>query len=374
MRINQKASSATQSVLFMESSMNIGGQELQLLQQMSVLQQQGWAVSLLCKTGSRIEAFAKARGLDVDTIRFRNALHIPSILQVRRHLQQFKPAAVIVHSGHDANIGAIACHSLGRRRPMIVRMRTYQPGIPNSFPYQYLFDYTLACSAHLRERILKNTRIDREKVGVLYPGIDFAGLEEGASDTPLPANAERWLADRPGPVVLQAAMLREEKGHSVILDALPEVLQKHPDVRYLIAGEGPLSEHLKEKIAEKGLQDHVCLLGMVNPIGGLLRRADLAILPSLMEPFGMFQIEALNLGIPTIASNVDGIPETMTDREDGLLVEPGNPAAWAQALVWALDHPEIMRAWAEHGRQKNRLRFSLGQNTTQLIELITRGR
>ncbi len=253
-------------------------------------------------------------------------------------------------------------------------MRTYQPGIPSSWSYRYLFDHTLACSAHLRSRILKNPKIPSGKVGVLYPGIDFTDINIKAQTAALPQQAAKWLADRPGPVMLQGAMLRDEKGHAVILQAMPQILKQHPQLRYLIAGEGHLQPVLQAMIEALGLQQHVCLLGMVNPLGGLLRHADLAILPSLSEPFGMFQIEALNLAIPTIASNIDGIPETMAHQEDGLLVSAGDVAAWAESISWALNHPEQMRAWALHGQQKNHARFAMEKNTDQLIALMRKWR
>ena len=367
-RSDPKHKFGADAALFLESSMNIGGQELQLLQQMRELQQHGWRTRLICRPKSRIYALAKERGLEVATARFRNALHLPSILTVRQHLLELDAAAVIVHSGHDANIGAIASRLCGLQRPLIIRMRTYQPGVPSSLPYRYLFDHTLACSAHLRSRILQNPKIPSSKVGVLYPGIDFAQINAQQAD--LPRQAAEWLATRPGPVMLQGAMLREEKGHAVILQALPKILKSHPQLRYLIAGEGHLQPILQTMIEELDLQEHVCLLGMVSPMEGLLRRADLAILPSLSEPFGMFQIEALNLGIPTIASNTDGIPETMAHQEDGLLVAAGDVAAWSESISWALDHLAQMRTWAAHGQQKNRARFSVAQNTNQLIALI----
>jgi glycosyltransferase involved in cell wall biosynthesis len=358
------------AVLFLESSMNIGGQEFQLLQQMTELQQRGWRTRLVCKPNSRISHHALALGLEVVTARFRNALHLPSILTVRRQLIELNASAVIVHSGHDANIGALASRLCGRKRPIVIRMRTYQNGLPQAFPYRYLFDYTWACSAHLRGRILKNPAIPDTKVGVLYPGVDFVAMTEKAQQAAMPSAAEQWLATRPGPTMLQGAMLRQEKGHAVILQALPSILKQHPNLRYLIAGEGSLHASLQAIIIELGLQENVCLLGLVNPIGGLLSRSDLAILPSLIEPFGLFQIEALNLGIPTIASDVDGIPETMSHQEHGLLVESGNVEAWVAAISWALSHLDQMRTWAEAGKHKNRARFSVEKNIQQLLTFI----
>jgi glycosyltransferase involved in cell wall biosynthesis len=222
----------------------------------------------------------------------------------------------------------------------------------------------------LRGRILKNPAIPDTKVGVLYPGVDFVAMTEKAQQAAMPSAAEQWLATRPGPIMLQGAMLRQEKGHAVILQALPSILKQHPNLRYLIAGEGSLHASLQAMIIELGLQENVCLLGLVNPIGGLLSRSDLAILPSLIEPFGLFQIEALNLGIPTIASDVDGIPETMSHQEHGLLVESGNVEAWVAAISWALSHLDQMRTWAEAGKHKNRARFSVEKNIQQLLMFI----
>ena len=362
------------AVLFMESSKNIGGQELQLLQQMRSLNAKGWSTRLICKQNSRILDVAKENGLDVVCAPLRNALHFPSICLVRAQLQSMAPKALIVHSGHDAIIGALAARSLGKKRPKIIRMRTYYTSKPGAFPYNHLFDHAFACSAYLRDQILSGGKINPSRVSVLYPGIDFAKLEISTDHGDIPEEIAVWLNSHPGPVMLHGAMLRSEKGHLSILNAMQSVLEKHPDLRYVIAGEGGLRKVLEEKVAALGLHDNVLFAGMINPIGPILRRSDMAILPSLAEPFGMFQIEAINLGIPVIASRVGGIPETMRDRIDGLLVEPGNSQAWADAIIWALDNLAVMREWALVGRAENRVRFSVENNTDRLISFIESAR
>lgn len=358
------------AALFMESSKNIGGQELQLLQQMQSLNARGWKTRLICKPNSRIRDIAIEKGLDVECARLRNALHFPSICFVRRQLQSLSPQALIVHSGHDAIIGALAAHSLGGKRPTIVRMRTYYTSKPGAFPYNYLFDHTFACSAYLRDQILSNGKINPSRVSVLYPGIDFSKLEISTDNSGIPEHVAEWLNSHPGPVMLHGAMLRPEKGHLSILNAMPLILEKYPDLRYVIAGEGGQHKILEDKIAALGLHANVLLAGMINPIAPILHRSNMAILPSLAEPFGMFQIEAINLGIPTIASRVGGIPESMRHQTDGLLVEPGDSRAWAEAIIWALDNPAIMREWSSTGRTENRVRFSVENNTDHLVSFI----
>jgi glycosyltransferase involved in cell wall biosynthesis len=358
------------TVLFLESSKNIGGQELQLLQQMQELNQLGWTTKLLCKPQARIHDFAISQGLDVQGLGFRNALHIPSIIAVIKIIRKLKPIALICHSGHDAIVGAIAARVIGlfQARPQIIRMRTYQPGLPSSFTYNYLFDKTYTPSEHLREKLLKNKNIQPLKVDVLYPGINFAKLDE-ASGT-LSRNLLDWLKDHPGPIISHGAMLRGEKGHATILKALPQIIQKFPDVRYVIAGEGGAKAELQDLVVELGIQENVYFAGMVQPISALLKISNLAVLPSLMEPLGMFQIESQYLEIPTLASEIDGIPETLIDKQTGLLVPPGDPNAWASQIIWTLNHLDDMRAWAKNGKTFVKEKFSMGKNTQRLIQII----
>lgn len=362
--------SATRNVLFLESSKNIGGQEFQLLQQMRELNQLGYKTKLLCKSNSRISEFARSQALDVGLIPFRNALHLPSIFEVIKQIIKFKPIVLICHSGHDAVIGSIADRLVGfwSSRPQIIRMRTYQSGMPSSFPYNYLFDKTYTPSEYLRKKILSNQNIKTDHVEVLYPGIDFSKLDD--IDSPLPDDLSHWLDDHPGPIICHGAMLRGEKGHEIILKAFPQVIKHVPELRYVIAGEGPEKEHLTKLAQELRLENHVYFAGMVSPIAPLLKISALAVLPSLMEPLGMFQIESQYLEIPTMASDIDGIPETLIHQKTGLLVPAGDVSAWAQNMIWALANLERMKSWSKAGKDYVVDRFSMANNTKKLLSII----
>jgi glycosyltransferase involved in cell wall biosynthesis len=236
--------------------------------------------------------------------------------------------------------------------------------VPSSFTYNYLFDKTYTPSEHLREKVLKNKNIQPSKVGVLYPGIDFQKLDEASGA--LSQDLLDWLKTYPGPIISHGAMLRGEKGHATILKALPQIIKKFPDVRYVIAGEGGAKAELQDLVAELGIQENVYFAGMVQPISALLKVSSLAVLPSLMEPLGMFQIESQYLEVPTIASEVDGIPETLIDNQTGLLVPPGDVSAWASQIIWALSHLDDMKALAKNGKTFVKEKFSMEQMTMVL--------
>lgn len=352
-------------ILFSESSPNLGGQELQLLEQMNALQQYGVAVKLACKPDSLIQSRAESLGLQTVGVSFRNSLHWPSISRMRNLLSQWRPDAVLSHSGHDANVSGLAARLISPR-PVLMRARTYQHGVPHAWTYNWLADRTLVPSQEMRARILKNPRIDPARIHVLYPGLSFNEIA-AAAEQDLPEKISDWLLAHPGRVLVHAAMLRAEKAHVFMLDVLAQLLPEFPDLRYVVAGDGPERAAIQRHIAKLGLEDHVLLAGMVQPVASLLKRATLVVMPSLIEPLGMAQIEALSLETPVVASNVGGIPETITNGLTGLLVDPGNISAWQEAITWALMHTEQMSAMARAGRADLSNRFSIGSNIEKLL-------
>ena len=358
----------TLKILFSESSPNLGGQELQLLQQMTVLQRQGVAVKLACRPASDIENVAHQRGLAVERVAFRNSLHPPSILHLRRLLQIWRPDVVVSHSGHDANVCGVAARLLFNR-PRTVRVRTYQHGIPHAWSYNYLADITMVPSLEMRTRILRNPKIRETRIHVLYPGLDFAAIARDAQQ-PLPKEITSWLVQNPGKLLVHAAMLRPVKGHLFMLDVVARLLPRFPDLRYVIAGEGGQRAAIEQRIRALRLSENVFLVGMLQPVAPLLQRAHLVIMPSLIEPLGMAQIEALSLGVAVIASNVDGIPETIDADQTGLLIAPGNTGAWVDAITWGLEHPQQMAAMAAEGRKRVQEKFSIETNSARFLDLL----
>lgn len=355
-------------VLFSESSPNIGGQELQLLTQAAGLQARGVESMILCRAGSRIETVAAERGIRTIAIPFRNSFHLPSIFAVRRVLNDFRPDAVICHSGHDANTIAVAAR-IARHRPVLIRARTYQHGLPHAWTYNHLFDRTLVPSQQMRQLLLAHPGIDPARIHVLLPGIDFAQIAARAA-MPLPDHVVRAVAGLPGRRLVHAAMLRAEKGHLLMLDVIAGLQDKYPDLAYVVAGEGPERARIIARAAELGITRRVALVGMVEHAPALMRDATLVVMPSLYEPLGMSQIEALSLDVPVLASRVGGIPETVSDGVTGLLAPPEDRAAWIAALDRALSAPDQMRAMARAGNADVRARFGLQTNLDQLLEHI----
>lgn len=338
------------------------------MQQMRLLRDRGYRPVVACRPETRVMEMARHHGLQAFPVRFRNSVHLPSIVALRRWMHHHQPRLAICHSGHDSNNLAIAARLMRPRRPYLLRSRTYQPGKASSWTYNHMVDATMLPSRYLQGCLLRNSSISHARLHVVYPGIDFAALDSAAK-LPLPPALERWLANGSGPLMAHVAMLRGEKGHRTVLEALSALKAKWPGLRYLIAGDGPHGQVIEATIRQLGLEDRVLLAGVVEPVAPLLARADFVVMPSSVEPLGMAQIEALGLGLPVIASNVGGIPETVRDGETGLLVPADDVAAWVAAIDRVLSDPAGMVRLAQAGRSDVRSRFSAERNLAEILRL-----
>lgn len=133
--------------------------------------------------------------------------------------------------------------------------------------------------------------------------------------------------------LVTVANLRREKAHEVLLQAAALLAPSHPELRYVIAGDGPRAAELRNLASALGIAGQVDFLGHVEDVGALLRHADGFVLPSLSEAFPNAAIEAMAAGLPVVASAVGGLLDLIDSGRTGLLVPAGDPAAVAAAIA-----------------------------------------
>ena len=157
----------------------------------------------------------------------------------------------------------------------------------------------------------------------------------------------------PEPYLLFVGRLRIRKGVEVLLEALAGEL-KGTVAKLVIAGDGEHRAALEERTAALGLGDRVTFLGRqsAGAIDGLLARARALVVPSTYEGMPLVVLEAMEAGVPVIASAVSGIPEVVANGETGWLVPPENSTALARAVREATNDPEEARRRGENGRRR----------------------
>lgn len=155
----------------------------------------------------------------------------------------------------------------------------------------------------------------------------------------------------PRPRILYVGRLAPQKGVATLVDAVPLLRSDAPVV---VVGDGPQRQELERRAAAKGLGDRVRFTGFVahEEVPAWLASADVLVLPSVYEELGSILVEAMQAGLPVVASAVGGIPDAVTDGVTGRLVPPGDPAALAAAVDEVIGDPELALRLGRAARER----------------------
>jgi glycogen(starch) synthase len=185
-------------------------------------------------------------------------------------------------------------------------------------------DSVITCSHYMRGHVADIYDIDERRITVIPNGIDPRDLRP-VDDL----NALRLQFAQPHEkLVLLVGRLVYEKGFQLALDALPGVIEKVAGVRFLVAGSGTHEAELKAQAERLGLSEHGVFLGWIgdDALHSLYRIADLCVVPSLYEPFGLVALEAMASGCPCIVADTGGLREVVPAGERvGLRFNGGDP-------------------------------------------------
>jgi glycosyltransferase involved in cell wall biosynthesis len=237
-------------------------------------------------------------------------------------------------------------------------------------------DRYIAVSEANARYLIHEKGLPTRKVTVIYPGSDLRKFDPNyRAPTGFRESVRIDECDR---VILFVGRLEFQKGHHVLLDAMPAIRKAFPSVKLICAGKGSLRKELERKVRALALQDSARFVGYPQDIRDWLSIADLTVLPSFHEGLPVTPIESLASGKPVVATEVDGTPEVVIDGKTGLTVPPGDPQRLAEAICRLLGDPQLARRLAEQGRQWVLSNFSverLVQRTEQFyLECSENGR
>jgi glycosyltransferase involved in cell wall biosynthesis len=290
------------------------------------------------------------------------------VAAVRRLLKARRPDLLHTHLYHPNLYGRLAALGLGL--PGVVA------AVHNSYPrvkfHRRLWNFLLARAS------------DRVLVGSLqvwgdvrrYDGVPASrlllmpyGIPLDELDTPLSREAARARLGVSGLVVGAVGRLEEQKGHTYLLAALPQVLREVPDLTVLLVGDGRLREELRRQAADLGLLDRVRFLGTRRDLPEIFRALDLFVQPSLWEGLPLALLKAMGAGLPVLATRVSGSRDVIRDGVSGRLVAPADPEALAGALLDLARRPEERRRLGDAARHTVAENYSL-QAMLQRLEAL----
>ncbi len=229
----------------------------------------------------------------------------------------------------------------------------------------------IACISTFHKDFYRQLGARDEQLVLVYTGTDLTRF------TPRPP--QDWPAGTP-PHIVSTSRLIPKKGLTHLVEACRILATRGVAVRCTIAGSGPLADPLREQIRAASLDDRVQLTGKAMPqedFPAFLHTADVFCLPCVKAPDGDMDglpitlMEAMACGVPAVSTRLVGIPDLVIDDETGVLVEPGDPVALADALQGLLADPGRAARLAEAGRHHVQAQFNV---ETCLEPLIARFR
>jgi glycogen(starch) synthase len=255
----------------------------------------------------------------------------------------------VVH-GHDWLVaGAAAALASRLRLPYLTTIHATEygrhQGWVDKHPQSYIHrietwmagraDRVITCSHYMRGHVADVFAIAEERVTVIPNGIDRADLHP-VDDL----DALRLKFAAPGErLVLLVGRLVYEKGFQLALDAMPRVIRRSGRVRFLVAGSGTHEAELRKQATRLGLDEHGTFMGWIadDVLHSLYRIADLCVVPSIYEPFGLVALEAMASDCPCIVADTGGLREVVPNADVGLRFRSRDPRALAAMMRRVLD-------------------------------------
>ena len=209
-----------------------------------------------------------------------------------------------------------------------------------------------AVSKFLKRETVRDFTVPEERVEVIPNFIDIAVYRPG-----LVPSHRATLAPEGGKIVMHISNFRAVKRAEDVVSVFAKLTAKQPS-RLVLVGDGPERPRVLMRAEELGVRDRVMFLGKHTSVHEVLSCADLFLLPSASESFGLVALEAMACGAPVVASNVGGLPEVIEHGTSGYMFDVGDIDAMAEAGLRIMGDDEHWRSLSEAGRALAEERFS----------------
>jgi glycosyltransferase involved in cell wall biosynthesis len=215
-------------------------------------------------------------------------------------------------------------------------------------------DIALAVSRSTADFVRDARLVSAEKIRVVYLGapIEEFGRVRDAAEV---AAARETLGLRPADFAIGTiTRLHDSKGNEYLVEAARLVLDRRPEARFLLAGEGPLRPALEAQAARLGLGDRFVFVGFVKDVAATLSAFDLSVFPSLWEGTPLTAFEALASGKAIVSTDADGLTDILDEDKSAWIVPRRDAAALARRIVYAIEHPDERASMSARARESAR--------------------
>ncbi|MBI9017575.1 MAG: glycosyltransferase [Phycisphaerae bacterium] len=335
------------------------------------LQAKGFDSQVACLGVEDIIAYQlRQAGVQTHCLGAENVRNLSVVSRLYKLLRQVKPDILHCHLVH-ANIAGRLTGQLARVPKIIATIHTAEQE-----KRWHLLAERLTCrlsaktvcvSDSVREFTHKKSHVPAKRLVTIYNGIDIDRFARAR------AIDLRDLGLSPQKkTLIFTGRLHHVKGVDILIEAFARICLRH-DLQLIIAGDGSQRRALEELVEDYDLGRRIVFIGMRADVPALLKAADLFVLPSYWEGFGLSAVEAMAAEIPVIASDTFGLIDIIEDEKTGLLVAPGEPDLLAAAIETLIENPVKTRKMVSAAMANIKQKFTLDRMVQQYINLYTAG-
>lgn len=233
--------------------------------------------------------------------------------------------------------------------------------------------YVIAISDAVYGHLVKDFKLKKENVFLVYNGVDADAFSEGVSEDEKGALRDS-IGFHKSPIIGSVSRLSPVKGLRYLLFAMKDLIAEIPEARLLLVGEGPSKDYLMELAKKLDIEGNVFFALTTTKTQRFLSIIDVFVFYSLQEGLGLSLLEAMAAGKPCIASNVGGVSSIIENEVTGILVPSKDAHLLKEAIIRVLKDKKLSATLAEKGRALVKDKFSLEKMVSGVIEIYEKAK
>lgn len=370
--------SSVKCILLMAAGCGLAGGEKNLLDIASHFRENGVDVEVISPGPGQLVDELRKIGCKVTIISLPRKFSLSSIFKLQRYLKESSAELIHCHGTLPALYGRIANHYANRiplvytihgahylHYPSRIKKALYTLG--EKLLARWTSKFICVCQSDF-EGCSRAGTIDSAKTMVLYYGIRV--FTPAKFEDALAGLRQEFNIMEDSKTILHVARFHYQKGQEFLIKAMPLVLKKEGDAKFILVGDGPSFNEMKDLASRLNLpEDRVVFTGSRNDVFEMLSVSDLFVLSSRWEGLPYTVLEAMLMEKPVVATKVDGIPEAVSDGETGILVQPEDPVGLAEAMLSLLGDGAKRVKMGKAGRKVVEERFRLEQMLGQIEQV-----
>lgn len=291
-----------------------------------------------------------------------------------------------IHDWLTALVGISSKHYLNK--PLISTVHSTEIGRSQGLHNQdsYLIDglewwmtyeskRVIVTSNSMKNELRDHFRLPEEKIDVIPNAIDMTKYQKNVDRESV---RRRYGVGPHEKLVLFVGRLVPQKGVEYLIRAVPSIVKRHPEAKFIIIGDGWSRSYLESLSMSTGHRDKIRFVGFISDseLVEQTMSADVLVIPSIYEPFGIVALEGMAAGVPVVAGNVGGLAEIIEHDRTGVLVYPRSPESIAWGVKRVLSDSEYSRWLIQNAKKKIRQIYSwqaVAKRTVEVYEKAWRG-